>query len=51
MGNASPEVQRAADFVTESNREDGFASAVHRFVLSDDRPGMRIERASPGGRS
>lgn len=33
MGNASPEVQRAAQFVTASNREDGFALAVERYVL------------------
>ena len=34
MGNASLEVQGAADFVTDSNREDGFANAVERFVLA-----------------
>jgi Cof subfamily protein (haloacid dehalogenase superfamily) len=33
MGNASPEVQRAARFVTTSNTEEGFANAVDRFVL------------------
>ncbi len=33
MGNASPEVQRAATFVTTSNREEGFALAMERFVL------------------
>ena len=33
MGNASPEVQRAADFVTGSNRNEGFAMAIERFVL------------------
>lgn len=33
MGNASPEVQRAARRVTASNREDGFANAIERFVL------------------
>jgi Cof subfamily protein (haloacid dehalogenase superfamily) len=43
MGNAAPEVQRAADFVTESNREDGFANAIERFILhraSATLPGM-----------
>ena len=30
MGNASPEVRRAADFVTDSNSEDGFANAIDR---------------------
>jgi len=33
MGNASPEVQRAATFVTASNEEDGFAKAMEGFVL------------------
>jgi hypothetical protein len=33
MGNASAEVQRAATFVTTSNREEGFALAMERFVL------------------
>jgi Cof subfamily protein (haloacid dehalogenase superfamily) len=33
MGNASPEVQRAAAHVTTSNREEGFANAVDRFIL------------------
>jgi Cof subfamily protein (haloacid dehalogenase superfamily) len=34
MGNASPEVQRAARRVTESNAKDGFALAIERFVLA-----------------
>jgi Cof subfamily protein (haloacid dehalogenase superfamily) len=38
MGNASPEVQRAADFVTTSNGEDGFARAIERYILSADTP-------------
>ncbi len=33
MGNASPEVQRAARRVTCSNSDEGFASAVQRFIL------------------
>jgi len=33
MGNADREVQRAARRVTTSNDEDGFANAVHRFIL------------------
>src|SRR5665213_54247 len=33
MGNAAPEVQRAARFVTSSNEEEGFANAVEQFVL------------------
>jgi Cof subfamily protein (haloacid dehalogenase superfamily) len=34
MGNASPEVQRTARYVTTSNQDEGFANAVVRFVLS-----------------
>ncbi len=33
MGNASPEVQHAARYVTTSNTEDGFAHAIDRFIL------------------
>jgi len=33
MGNASPEVQKAATYVTSSNAEDGFAKAVDEFIL------------------
>jgi Cof subfamily protein (haloacid dehalogenase superfamily) len=38
MGNAPPEVRQAADLVAESNREEGFAAAVERFILAGDRP-------------
>jgi Cof subfamily protein (haloacid dehalogenase superfamily) len=33
MGNAAKEVQEAADFVSASNEEDGFAIAVERWIL------------------
>ncbi|GAA2205341.1 Cof-type HAD-IIB family hydrolase [Nonomuraea monospora] len=33
MGNASPEVQRQATYVTASNEEDGFAQAIEQYVL------------------
>ena len=33
MGTASPEVQRAARRITPSNAEEGFATAVDRFIL------------------
>ncbi|MDB5551765.1 MAG: Cof-type family hydrolase, partial [Rhizobium sp.] len=33
MGNAKPAVQQAADFVTDSNDNDGFANAIDRFIL------------------
>ena len=35
MGNADPEVQRAATHVTATNDEDGFADAVERFILPE----------------
>jgi hydroxymethylpyrimidine pyrophosphatase-like HAD family hydrolase len=34
MGNASPEVQQAATFVTASNQEEGFALAIENCILS-----------------
>jgi Cof subfamily protein (haloacid dehalogenase superfamily) len=33
MGNASPEVQKSATFVTASNEQEGFAAAMDKFVL------------------
>lgn len=33
MGNAEPEVQKAATYVTASNAEEGFATAVDKFIL------------------
>jgi hypothetical protein len=33
MGNASDEVKAQASAVTDSNEDEGFANAVHRFVL------------------
>jgi Cof subfamily protein (haloacid dehalogenase superfamily) len=33
MGNADPQVKRAARRVTDSNEDEGFATAVERFVL------------------
>jgi Cof subfamily protein (haloacid dehalogenase superfamily) len=33
MGNASKEVQAEANFVTDSNAEEGFAHAIEKFVL------------------
>lgn len=35
MGNASPEVQRQARFVTTSNEEEGFANAMATFILGE----------------
>jgi Cof subfamily protein (haloacid dehalogenase superfamily) len=36
MGNASPEVQQAAHFVTTSYEDEGFANAVERYILSGE---------------
>ena len=50
MGNARPEVQRAADFVTDSNLEEGFASAIERFIV-DRSPSSARPVAPPTGDS
>jgi Cof subfamily protein (haloacid dehalogenase superfamily) len=41
MGNADPEAKEAADEVTDSNEDEGFAKAVDRFVLpaAQEQPG------------
>ena len=35
MGNASPEVQRTARYVTTSNEQEGFATAMECYVLCE----------------
>ena len=50
MGNADQEVQQAARYVTDTNENEGFATAVRRFIL----PGARASTspvASGVGRS
>jgi Cof subfamily protein (haloacid dehalogenase superfamily) len=51
MGNASPQVQRTANFVTDSNRDDGFAKAIEQFILGGDRSNVRVETARAGSRA
>jgi Cof subfamily protein (haloacid dehalogenase superfamily) len=51
MGNASLEVRHAANFVTDSNREDGFANAIERFILGHARSNTCNERAAVGNRA
>jgi Cof subfamily protein (haloacid dehalogenase superfamily) len=51
MGNASPEVQRAADFVTESNSEDGFARAIERLILGAHCSHTRVDPTNAGDRA
>jgi hydroxymethylpyrimidine pyrophosphatase-like HAD family hydrolase len=36
MGNASAELRQAANFVTDSNGQDGFANAIERIILGGD---------------
>jgi Cof subfamily protein (haloacid dehalogenase superfamily) len=50
MGNASPAVQRAADFVTSGNREDGFAAAIERFILGGELSNPPVDTARAGAR-
>jgi Cof subfamily protein (haloacid dehalogenase superfamily) len=49
MGNASPEVKASASEVTDSNEQDGFAKAVHRFILAPAATAMpsRNEEGTP----
>jgi Cof subfamily protein (haloacid dehalogenase superfamily) len=51
MGNASPQVQQAADLVTDSNRDDGFAKAIERFILGSNRANERVAGARAGDRA
>jgi Cof subfamily protein (haloacid dehalogenase superfamily) len=51
MGNASPAVQRAADFVTDGNSEDGFANAIDRFILGNNHSNRQIRLAREGDRA
>jgi Cof subfamily protein (haloacid dehalogenase superfamily) len=50
MGNAGSQVQQAADFVTDSNSEDGFAHAIDRFILGSSRSRMPIDITKTGDR-
>jgi Cof subfamily protein (haloacid dehalogenase superfamily) len=51
MGNANPDVRRAADFVTDSNLEEGFASAIERFILNRDPSSARVVVPRTGDRA
>jgi Cof subfamily protein (haloacid dehalogenase superfamily) len=51
MGNASPQVQRKADFVTDSNSDDGFAKAIERFILGCRRSHAAVEAAKAEDRA
>jgi hydroxymethylpyrimidine pyrophosphatase-like HAD family hydrolase len=49
MGNASPHVQ-AADLVTDTNGEEGFANAIECFILTDDHSHAQIRATAAGAR-
>ena len=51
MGNASPEVQQAADLITASDSEDGFAHAIERFILEGGRAPAPVAITKAGGRA
>jgi Cof subfamily protein (haloacid dehalogenase superfamily) len=51
MGNASPQVQGAADFVTDTNCDEGFANAIERFILGGDRSNAPAGAARAGAPS
>lgn len=36
MGNAFPEVKRAANFITKTNEQDGVAHIINKFILSGE---------------
>ena len=40
MGNASKEVQSKANFVTDTNEQEGLAHAMERFVLNLTQAGI-----------
>jgi Cof subfamily protein (haloacid dehalogenase superfamily) len=48
MGNADAAVKKAADFVTGSNEDDGFAAAIERLVLKGERAPIGSARAPRG---
>jgi hypothetical protein len=51
MGNGSQEVRQAADLVTGSNSDDGFANAVERFILGGVRSNQQVAIAGAEGHS
>ena len=48
MGNAAPQVQGAADFVTDPNSQDGFAKAIERYVLGGYRLNAPVPEPAAG---
>lgn len=51
MGNASDSIQACADYVTESNENDGVAIAVQKFILAEIRPAeIPLDELNAGSR-
>ena len=48
MGNAKPAVRRAADFLTDSNGDDGFANAIEKIILGGHRSNTSAKADSGG---
>jgi Cof subfamily protein (haloacid dehalogenase superfamily) len=51
MGNASPHVKRKADFVTDSNSDDGFAKTIEKLILGGGLSRAMVEPAKAGDRA
>lgn len=51
MGNAQDSIQACADFVTESNDNDGVAVAVQKFIIAEVRPSdIPLDELNAGSR-
>ncbi|NRW72209.1 hydroxymethylpyrimidine pyrophosphatase-like HAD family hydrolase [Clostridium beijerinckii] len=37
MGNATEEIKQAANFITDSNDEDGIVKVIEKFILSESK--------------
>jgi hypothetical protein len=48
MGNAKPAVREAADFVTDSNGDDGFANAIEKIILGGHRSNVPAKAGQAG---
>jgi Cof subfamily protein (haloacid dehalogenase superfamily) len=49
MGNATEDVKREANRVTDSCDDEGFAKAVERFILGGDRPSSELKHTLDAG--
>jgi hydroxymethylpyrimidine pyrophosphatase-like HAD family hydrolase len=51
MGKGQPATKAAADFVTDSNEEDGFAHAIERIILGGERSSVARKPSRDQARS